>query len=69
MKIKGNKLYAKADKRTVITNKAIERIDLSFEIKCEKADFESYVRKAAQTLTECDLTNVKTLSIRFELLD
>ncbi len=68
MKSKNRRLDSTAVKKTVITNKGIEGIHLSFEIKCEKEDFESYVRRSAELLESYDLENVKTFSIRFELL-
>ena len=69
MKSKNRRLDSTAVKKTVITNKGIEGIHLSFEIKCEKENFESYIRQSAKLLTDCDLEKVKTFSIRFELLD
>ncbi len=69
MKSKSRRLYSKAEKKTVIIGKEIKSIHLSFELKCEKEDFESYIRQSAKLLNSCDLRNVKTFSIHFELLD
>ncbi len=69
MKSKSRTLYYKAEKKTVITGKGIQDIHLSFELKCEKEDFESYIRQSAKLLNSCELKNVKTFSIHFELLD
>ncbi len=69
MKSKNHKLYCKAEKQTVITNKGIKAVHLSVVVECEKDNFESYIRRSAELLESCDLEKVKTFSIRFELLD
>ena len=69
MKAKNLKLYSKAEKMTVITNKGVKSIDLSLEIKCSKENFENYIRQSAKLLTSCELKKVKNFSIRFELLE
>ncbi|MGI8668708.1 MAG: hypothetical protein ACR2J3_02545 [Aridibacter sp.] len=69
MKSKASKLLSKSTKKTVEVGGAVKSIHLSFEIKCEKEFFEHYIRESAQVLTALKLEKVKTLSIKFELLD
>ncbi len=63
------KLFSKSTQRTVKVGSSVESIHLSFEIKCEKEDFEHYIRESAKILTELKLEKVKTFSMSFELLD
>jgi hypothetical protein len=69
MKSNSGKVFAKSTKTTVETVKGIESLHLSFEIKCGKEVLENYVRETGKILTALKLEKVKTLSIKFELLD
>jgi hypothetical protein len=69
MKTNSGKIFAKSTKTTIERAGKIESLHLSFEIKCEKAALENYVRETGKILTTLKLEKVKTLSFKFELLD